>query len=262
MVPRFLFAAGLAIAAAHPILLAESSPLKPLPDRPLSESEIVLNNAVAAKNGKPIDGLKLSQHDIGIFSPSIAVGPDGKIHVAFVETHPNTFALAVYYRSSGDHGKTWTEAKNLSEDMPDIAVGRSTVLVDGRNRIYVIWRAGMGQYLPASSNLGGSGPSNLMYRVLENGKWSSIKPVHPPATNATQDRGSLSSFTVVDGAGRVQVIWNVVPQFLASRTNPCQRRLPTTPRRRRPRASVPSGAGRRHTHPSEGNLPHSRCRTD
>ena len=59
------------------------------------------------ENGKPVDGLKLSQHDSDIFSPALAVAANGVIHAAFVEKHRTTYALAVYHRSSSDDGKTW-----------------------------------------------------------------------------------------------------------------------------------------------------------
>ncbi len=182
-----------------------------IPVRPLSASTIVSNNAVIQKNGKPVDGLKLSQHDSDIFSPALAVAANGVIHAAFVEKHRTTYALAVYHRSSSDDGKTWTEAKNLSEDMAGIQVGRCYVLVDGRQRTYVIWRAGLGVYHTASPDHGGAGQGNLMYRVLENGKWSKIIPAHPPGSTERQDDGSISYFATVDAAGRAQVVWTAKP---------------------------------------------------
>jgi hypothetical protein len=182
-----------------------------IPDRPLNQSPIVVNNAVIQKNGKFIDGLKLSQHDTEIYSPSIAVAANGVIHVAFVEKHRTTYALAVYHRSSSDGGKTWTEAKNLSEDMPNIHVGRCVALVDGRDRLYVIWRAGLAVNFTANTDPAGAGPCNLMYRVLEDGKWSKIKPVHPPGSAEKQNDGSLSYFATVDALGLVQVVWNTTP---------------------------------------------------
>jgi hypothetical protein len=174
---------------------------------------LVVNHAVSARNGKPVDPIKLSQHDLEISNPSIALAPNGTIHVAFIEKHRTTYAAAVYHRSSADHGKTWTEAKNLSEDMPGYLVGKCEVLADRSGLIYVIWRAGMAVNFPASPNAGGAGPSNLMYRVLENGHWSRIKPVHPPGNSDTQDQGSRSYFATTDAAGRAQVIWNVAPSF-------------------------------------------------
>src|SRR5258708_635703 len=60
------------------------------PVRPLDSSEIVQKTpegglVVGQKNGKGVDGIKLSQHDLEIGSPSVAVAPDGTIHVAFIE---------------------------------------------------------------------------------------------------------------------------------------------------------------------------------
>lgn len=182
-----------------------------IPDRPLNQSPLVVKNAVVQKNGKPVDGFKLSQHDLDVYSPSIAVAPSGVIHVAFGEKHRSTYAPAIYHRSSSDGGKTWTEAKNLSEDMPGIQVGRCYALVDGRDRVYVVWRAGLAVNFPASADSGGANQGNLLYRVLENGRWSKIRPVHPTGSAETQNDGALSFFATVDAAGRAQVVWNAMP---------------------------------------------------
>ncbi|HRE09010.1 MAG TPA: sialidase family protein [Opitutaceae bacterium] len=190
------------------------TPAKPagsIPDRPLSQSPLVIKNAVMGKDGKPIDGVKLSQHDFEIHSPSICVAPNGQIHVTYVEKHRTTYALAVYHRSSSDKGATWTDAKNLSEEMPDIQTGYGVVLADGKDRIYAIWRAGLGVNSPANPYPSSTSHANLVYRVLENGKWSKILPVHPPGSMDLQNDGSLAYFAVVDPQGRVQVIWNTKP---------------------------------------------------
>ena len=199
--------APIPLPAAAPIAQA---PLN-IPDVPLEKSAIVQNDVVAEENGKSVNGIKLSQHDMAIGSPCIAAGADGVIHVAFVEQHHTTYAYAVYYRSSADNGQTWTEAKNMSEDMPDIIVGRCALLVDSQNRVYVIWRCGLAQYYPASIDPVGASCCDLKYRVLENGKWSKILPVNPPASAVNQNDGPLSYFAIVDATGRAQVVWNTPP---------------------------------------------------
>ncbi|MBC8039498.1 MAG: exo-alpha-sialidase [Opitutaceae bacterium] len=200
-------------AAAIPPTV-EARPLAPVnvPLVPLDQSPVVVNGAVGQKNGKPVDGLKLSQHDTEIGSPSIVAAPDGSIHIAFVEKHRTTYAMAVYHRSSADSGKTWTEAKNLSEDLPGIAAGRCIVIADARGRVYVLWRSGLREYSTANVDpWGGTAHSNLVYRVLEGGKWSRIKPVHPPGSPEKQNDGALSFFATTDAAGRAQVLWNTSP---------------------------------------------------
>ena len=118
----------------QPVLAAEGATLTPV--RRLDQSAIVFKGVngelgVAQKNGKPYDGLKLSQHDSDIVSPNLAVGSDGTIHVAFTERHEiSPFAYSVYHRLSADGGKTWSAAKNLSEDMPGFVVGNCKLLAD------------------------------------------------------------------------------------------------------------------------------------
>lgn len=196
-----------AAPAVNPVAQAPSN----IPDRPVDQSPLVINHSVIDKKGKPIDGVKLSQHDTEVLTPSMAVGADGVIHVAFVEKHKTTYAYAVYYRSSSDGGKTWTEAKNMSEEMPGLNVGRCVLLVDGKNRVYVIWRVGLREYYPVPVTRVSGSCSDLVYRVLDGGSWSKILPLHPPASATTQDDGSLSYFAVVDPAGRAQVVWNAAP---------------------------------------------------
>jgi len=164
--------------------------------------------AVMKKDGTPINGLKLSQYDALIDSPNIAAGADGVIHVAFIERQlASPFTLFVYHRQSADGGKSWSEPKNLSEDMPNIAVGGCRLLVDARNRVYVVWRSGLGLYF----STGNGSDVNLVYRVLNQGKWSKIIPIHPPGSATAQNVGALFSFAAIDGAGNAQVAWNACP---------------------------------------------------
>jgi hypothetical protein len=184
---------------------------------PLAQSAIVRKDAkgamsVAQKDGKPVDGVKLSQHDSEIHSPRITVAPDGTIHVAFVEKHRTTYALAVYHRSSRDQGKTWSDTKNLSEVMPGWQVGDCDIHSDVSGRVYVIWRTGLKEGFGAGLDASGTSHQNLVYRVLEGGKWNAKPlPVHPPGSPESQDNGSLSWFAATDSKGQVHVIWNTTP---------------------------------------------------
>jgi hypothetical protein len=184
-----------------------------IPIRPLENSDIVVKQAdgtlgVALKDGRPLDGVKLSQHDKLILKPQIGVTADSVIHVAFTEqSEISPFSLFVYYRQSADGGKTWSEPKNLSEDMVGVPVGECTLLVDTGNRVYVIWRAGLKEGWLISSG----SSENLVYRILDHGKWSKIVSVHPPGSAANQNDGSYFSFAGVDGAGHAQVVWNTCP---------------------------------------------------
>lgn len=219
MLPGFDDATPAPAPAPLPLAPAAAAPAPPpkavaavkVPERPLTASPIVTNNAVIQKNGTPVNGIKLSQHDSAIYSPSIGVASNGVIHVAFVEQHKTTYALAAYHRSSSDGGKTWTDAKNLSEDMPQINVGRCYLVVDGRDRVYVIWRTGLAVNFGASTDQGGANQSNIVYRVLENGKWSKIKNVNPPGSKDKQNDAAIAYFATVDAAGRAQVVYNALP---------------------------------------------------
>jgi hypothetical protein len=186
---------------------------------PLERSLIVHPNAkgalaVSNTKGRPINGLKLSRHDREIYNPGIVVTRSGGIHVAFVEMHAQTYKYAVYHRSSSDGGKTWSDAKNLSEVLPDYAVGTCNIAADSAGRVYVIWCTGMQPQFPSSGfePHGNQAAISLVYRVLEDGAWSSKAiAINPPATYQYQDEGAVSHFVATDGAGRVHVVWNQFP---------------------------------------------------
>ncbi len=157
-----------------------------------------------AAAGQPADGVKLSQYDKTIVSPSIAVALDGTIHVAFIEKQAaSPYAPFVYHRQSADGGKTWSEPKNVSEDMANYDVNDCKLLVDGKDRVYVVWQTGLKEGWPANNS-----QHNLVFRACERGKWGKILPVHPPADQSTQSSGSIYYMATVDGAGHAQVIWN------------------------------------------------------
>jgi hypothetical protein len=189
---------------------AARSDTPPLPD--LEKSDIVVKSAdgslgVARKDGKPFDGFKLSQHDSSVITPNIAASSDGTLHVAFNERQEiSPYNDFVYYRQSTDGGKTWSEAKNLSE-VSVAKVGGCKLLIDGKDRVYVIWPNSL------EDSLGPSQGScvNLVYRVMDHGKWSKILPIHPPGSADKQNVGSIFSFATVDPNGNAQVVWNANP---------------------------------------------------
>ncbi|MGN6370229.1 MAG: hypothetical protein ACTHN5_18385 [Phycisphaerae bacterium] len=167
---------------------------------------------VAEADGKPYDGVKLSKYDADMRSPQIAVASDGTIHVAYIERmYASPYTFFVFHRSSSDGGKTWSETKNLSEDMPGFNVGTCQLCIDGQDRVFVIWRTGLKEGFSTLTTPAGLAQNNLVYRMLDHGKWTKILPVHPPGSSQTQDDGSISFSACTDAAGHVEVIYNTIP---------------------------------------------------
>jgi hypothetical protein len=202
---KFIFFTALLIFLTA---LAPAATIQPLETSPIVSRDPDGTLGVARKDGTPINGLKLSQYDALIQTPGLAVASDGTIHLAFIEQQAaSPFVSFVFHRQSTDGGKTWSDPKNLSEDMPSVQVGFSSIMIDSSDRVYVIWRTGLDQY---------TGPRigqniNLVYRVLDHGKWSKILPINQPATPATYNSGAIFPFAVIDAAGHAQVIWNSDP---------------------------------------------------
>ena len=156
--------------------------------------------------------VKLSQYDADLYVPSIGVAPDGAIHVAFVERQvASPYTYFVFHRSSTDGGKTWSEPKNLSEDMPGFTPGYAKLLIDSAGRVYVIWRTGLREGLSGPRDPGRSFMGNIIYRVLDHGSWSKILPISRPGSTKPQDDGAISTFACIDGAGKARVVWNTYP---------------------------------------------------
>ena len=153
--------------------------------------------------------VKLTKYDKVVASPQIATGRDGTIHVAFVEATKPGIEDFVFDRSSTDGGKSWTETKNLSEDMPGRTVGPVRLAVNRQGSVYAVWRAAAIPYLSLdpSSHQTRSG-CNLVYRVLSGGQWSAILPVNDPQANQEHQRiGAGSFFAGADPAGKVHVAY-------------------------------------------------------
>lgn len=204
-------------AQAPPVATPPAAAPAAVPMQPLASSSLVNTNAAGQpalmdKSGKPIDGVPLSKHNKDIFSPSIAVGRDGVIHVAFCEGQAVApYAYFVYYRSSSDGGVTWSETKNLSEIVPDNPISRCQVLVDSANRVYVVYRC---DYQPGGAinpvpnyNVAGN-RYNLVYRVLEGGRWSKQIQISHPTDPQKQNDGMATYCAGVDPRGAVQLMWN------------------------------------------------------
>jgi hypothetical protein len=211
------FAAGLhvdvGISRGNPA--AAPAPNAPAPQSP-DRSPIVANTpngpAVAQKDGTPLDGLKLSQHDFDIRCPNILVTPDNTIHVLFIEQHKTTYKYAVYYTASTNGGASFSTPKNLSEPMPNINVGTCYLAADAQNRVYAVWRTGLRETFGVSEDPHNINSANLVFRVLSNNAWNAKPlPVHPPGSTETQDNGSLSCFVTTAPDGHVHVVYNAIP---------------------------------------------------
>ena len=153
--------------------------------------------------------VKLSKYDLDVASPQIAIGRDGALNVAFIEATKLNVENFVFYRSSANGGKSWTETQNLSEDMPGYTVGPVRLAVDGQGRVYVVWRAsGIANVSIDAHSRQSAIACNLFYRVLSGGQWSPILPINAPKADPQHQWGGSGSFFVgADPAGKVHVAY-------------------------------------------------------
>lgn len=153
----------------------------------------------AGGNTKPADLVKLSQFGHA-GSCSMAVAGDGTIHAVFSDFKEYGKPAFLYYRSSKDDGATWSDAKVLSDDESVLSAGFCRVLIDGKGRVYAIWK-----YINPNELLEGpNGPANgiLVYRVLESGSWSK------PRLFGNEHKPMTSWYAALDGQGRVNVVYS------------------------------------------------------
>ncbi len=160
-------------------------------------------------SGKPKPYAKLNKVDLCEYC-AIAAGPDGTLHAIWTEQTDHFHPHYLMYRSSADHGKSWSDAKNLSDD-EDTNHGASycQVQVDGKGRVYAIWK-----YVPSHDLLNGPGgdtAGEFYYRCLEGGNWSK-------RVRIGEDKiGIYSWFACTDPAGTVHVVWSqMAPDAIAA----------------------------------------------
>jgi hypothetical protein len=152
----------------------------------------------------PADELvQLSRYGRSLYC-SLAQTPDGTLHAIYTDQPDGLRNSFLYYRASTDAGATWSEPKNLSDDESGLPSYFCQVRVDGKGRVYAIWK-----YLSAASDtLDGPGSAScgvLAYRCLNGGEWSKIVRL------STKEVPSTSFFAANAPDGAVNVIFAAGP---------------------------------------------------
>jgi hypothetical protein len=148
--------------------------------------------------------VKLSQYD-GAEYCDLAAGSDGTLHAIYTERPVPGKPVYLYYRASHDGGTTWSEAKNLSDDESGNAASFCRIVLDGKGRIYAIWK-----YVGANTILDGPGGTSngiITCRCLDGGTWSK-----PTALNDKKSAAAFSWFPALGPGGVVHVIWSAVSE--------------------------------------------------
>jgi hypothetical protein len=182
-----------------------SGAAKPMP--PLSATD-------AAGKPKALSAVKLSAYD-GAAYCDLAVAADGTFHALYTESPAIGKPVFLYHRSSPD-GVTWSPPTNLSDDESGRDSGYCRAVVDGRGRVYAVWK-----FVPARTMLDGPGavePGQLVYRCLDGGAWSG-------ATRFGSDAGpQVSWFAAVDPGGTPHVVWSEVAEDAFARRKSASRK--------------------------------------
>ena len=143
--------------------------------------------------------VKLSQYDRAQFC-DLTIGADGRLHAVFTDQPAYDKPNYLYYRASNDGGKTWSQPNNLSDDESGDSASFARLVIDGKGRIYAVWK-----YVRRNELLdgpGGTAGGRLTGRCLEAESWSkrmSLGDAKVP---------SYSWFAAVDPNGVVHVIWS------------------------------------------------------
>src|SRR5258708_19105369 len=123
--------------------------------------------------------------------PAVAVAPDGTIHVVWTDTTAGADHPDIWHTQSGDHGKSWKAAEDISKtpgvsSHPAVACGR-------KGEVYVAW---------ADTANGKDNRDIWFVRSLDGGKsWG--KPFdmsNTPGLSSTPD-------VAVDEDGSVHIAW-------------------------------------------------------
>ena len=148
---------------------------------------------------------KLNKFDKGLYCDVLVVPgdkehPAGTVHVIYSDQPSHMTPSFLYYRSSADLGKTWTDQKNLSDDESGHAVGYCRLLLDAKGRLYAIWK-----YTAKDALIDGPGGNQagiIAFRCLDGGGWSRI-------TRLTDEKNPAYSFFAANGPdGSANVVWS------------------------------------------------------
>lgn len=170
----------------------------------LGVSGILMCVLAVVATGKPSPGgshsmVKLTQYDRAEYA-DLAVGPDGTIHAVFTDRPAWGKPTYLYYRSSADGGKTWSAAVNLSDDETGEDASFARLVMDGKGRIYAIWK-----YVAMETILDGPGGvagGRIVFRSLDGGTWSKRVPLGDAKI------AGYSWFASVDPGGVLHVVWS------------------------------------------------------
>ncbi|MBI3881016.1 MAG: exo-alpha-sialidase [Verrucomicrobia bacterium] len=155
--------------------------------------------ASGAAAGRSAAMVKLTQFDHAEFC-DLAVGADGTLHAVFTDRPDLTKPTYAYYRASTDGGKSWSPANNLSDDESGNDAGFARLVIDGKGRLYALWK-----YVRKDELLdgpGGGARGILVYRCLEGGAWSKRVPLGDAKV------ATFSWFPALAPDGVLHVIWS------------------------------------------------------
>lgn len=162
------------------------------------------STAVAAAATTASDQLiQLSRYGRSLYC-SLTQTTDGALHAIYTDQPDGLRNSFLYYRASTDGGATWSEPRNLSDDETGLPSYFCQVRVDGKGRVYALWK-----YLTAASDtLDGPGSAScgvLAVRCLSGGEWSKIVRL------STKNVPSTSFFAANGPDGAVHVVFAAGP---------------------------------------------------
>ncbi|PKL80035.1 MAG: hypothetical protein CVV27_01060 [Candidatus Melainabacteria bacterium HGW-Melainabacteria-1] len=182
-------------AAVLIISLLSACPETSLPLQPSTENPTQTGTETTATHLASL--VELSELDNSRYAAT-AIDAAGTIHALFTEL-PSGGKSTLFYRASADGGNTWSENLNLSQDDRSHAVGVPHLAVDGQGRVYAVWKI-MEESDTQDSIRGGAYGAPLVYRVLENGRWSAAQRI--------DSKGLVRSwFLAVDPTGQAHAVW-------------------------------------------------------
>ncbi len=167
----------------------------------LMRGDVIMFTLIPMPSGLPHFAKRIAttpMEGISAYAPSMAVGPNGTIYVAYSENFDDIKLVASY-----DGGETWTNHSLVSTSTVNTR-SEQRVAVDTHGKVYVTWRDGRSGMIVRPSGMQVEDDDVYIANSTDGGRtFGPNTPVNDVITGKVQSSPSIA----IDAYGRLHVAW-------------------------------------------------------